>query len=107
MNQKWNILFKGLAAIGAVIIICISISRLIGIGSETLGDIAREHPQPTTTPETAPQTTSGDTSGTMSGDTSGTMSGDTSGTTPLGNAENPQPSAAPDIYTHTFKESLI
>ena len=42
MNQKWNILFKGLAAIGAVIIICISISRLIGIGSEPLGDIARE-----------------------------------------------------------------
>ncbi len=88
MNQKWNILFKGLAAIGAVIIICISISRLIGIGSETLGDIAREHPQPTTTPETAPQTTSGD--------TSGTMSGDTSGTTPLGTAENPKPSAAPE-----------
>lgn len=96
MNQKWNILFKGLAAIGAVIIICISISRLIGIGSETLGDIAREHPQPTTTPETAPQTTSGDTSGTMSGDTSGTMSGDTSGTAPLGTAENPKPSAAPE-----------
>ena len=68
MNQKWNILFKGLAAIGAVIIICISISRLIGIGSETLGDIAREHPQPTTTPETAP----------------------------LGTAENPKPPAAPE-----------
>ncbi len=50
MNQRWNILFKGLAAIGAVIVICISISRLIGIGSETLGDIAQEHPQPTATP---------------------------------------------------------
>jgi len=50
MNQKWNILLKGLAAIGAVIILCISISRLIGIGSETLGDIAREHPQPTAAP---------------------------------------------------------
>lgn len=92
MNQKWNILFKGLAAIGAVIIICISISRLIGIGSETLGDIAREHPQSTMTPETAPEATSGDTSGTMPGDTSGAASG----TTPLGTAENPQPSAAPE-----------
>lgn len=96
MNQKWNILFKGLAAIGAVIIICISISRLIGIGSETLGDIAREHPQSTMTPETAPEATSGDTSGTMPGDTSGAASGTMPGATPLGTAENPQPSAAPE-----------
>ena len=50
MNQRWNILLKGLAAIGAVIVICISITRLIGIGSETLGDMAREHPQRTATP---------------------------------------------------------
>lgn len=50
MNQRWNILLKGLAAIGAIIIICISITKLTGIGSETLGDIAREHPQPTATP---------------------------------------------------------
>lgn len=50
MNQRWNILLKGLAAIGAVIVICISILRLTGIGSETLGDIAQEHPQPTATP---------------------------------------------------------
>lgn len=50
MNQRWNIIAKGLAAIGAVIVICISIARLIGIGSETLGDIAQEHPQPTATP---------------------------------------------------------
>lgn len=50
MNRKWNILLKGLAAVGAVIVICISISHMIGIGSETLGDIAREHPQPTMTP---------------------------------------------------------
>ena len=50
MNQRWNILLKGLAAIGAVLVICISIARLTGIGSETLGDIAREHPQPTATP---------------------------------------------------------
>ena len=50
MNHKWNILLKGLAAIGAVIVICISIQHMIGIGSETLGDIAREYPQPTMTP---------------------------------------------------------
>lgn len=108
MNQKWNILFKGLAAIGAVIIICISISRLIGIGSETLGDIAREHPQPTATPGTASGNTSedtpGDTSGAMPGDTSGVIPGITPGTMPgatpgamhQGIAENPHPSAVPD-----------
>ena len=50
MNQQRNILLKGLAAIAAVIVICISIRKLIGIGSETLGDIAREYPQPTATP---------------------------------------------------------
>lgn len=50
MNRKWNILLKGLTAIAAVIVICISIRKLIGIGSETLGDIAREYPQPTATP---------------------------------------------------------
>lgn len=41
---------KGLTAIAAVIIICVSIGRIAGIGSETLGDIAREHPQPTSAP---------------------------------------------------------
>lgn len=50
MNQKRNILLKGLATIGAVIVICVSISRIAGIGSQTLGDIAQEHPQPTSTP---------------------------------------------------------
>lgn len=50
MNQKRNALLKGLAAIAAVIVICISIRKIIGIGSETLGDIAREYPQPTATP---------------------------------------------------------
>lgn len=50
MNQKRNILLKGLATIGAVIVICVSISRTAGIGSQTLGDIAQEHPQPTSTP---------------------------------------------------------
>ncbi|MDE6674835.1 MAG: hypothetical protein K2K19_08510, partial [Acetatifactor sp.] len=50
MNQQRNILLKGLAAIAAVIVICVSIRKLIGIGSETLGDIAREYPQPTATP---------------------------------------------------------
>ncbi|MDE7224653.1 MAG: hypothetical protein K2O34_12860, partial [Acetatifactor sp.] len=53
MNRNRNILLKGLAAIAAVIVICISIRKLIGIGSETLGDIAREYPQPTATPETS------------------------------------------------------
>ncbi len=51
MNQKWNALLKGLTAIGAVFVICISLGRIIGIGSETLGDIAREYPQPTVAPE--------------------------------------------------------
>lgn len=50
MNQKRNALIKGLIAIAAVIVICISISRIGGVGSETLEDIAREHPQPTGTP---------------------------------------------------------
>ncbi|MCX4273860.1 MAG: M15 family metallopeptidase [Acetatifactor sp.] len=50
MNQRRNALLKGLAAIAAVIVICISLGRIIGIGSQTLGDIAREHPQPTATP---------------------------------------------------------
>lgn len=50
MNNKRNILLKGLTAIAAVIIICVSVSRIIGIDSETLGDIAREHPQPTSSP---------------------------------------------------------
>ena len=50
MNQKWNILLKGLTAIGAVIVICVSVSRIAGIGSQTLGDIAQEYPQPTSTP---------------------------------------------------------
>ncbi len=45
MNKKRNILLKGLATIGAVIVICVSISRIAGIGSQTLGDIAQEHPQ--------------------------------------------------------------
>lgn len=53
MNQKRNALIKGLVAIAAVIIICISIGRIIGIGSRTLGDIAREFPQPTATPRPA------------------------------------------------------
>lgn len=50
MNNRRNALIKGLTAIAAVIVICISVSRIAGIGSETLGDIAREHPQPTATP---------------------------------------------------------
>lgn len=50
MNLKRNPLLKGLAAIAAVIVICISIRKMIGIGSETLEDIAREYPQPTATP---------------------------------------------------------
>lgn len=55
MNQKRNILLKGLATIGAVIVICVSISRIAGIGSQTLGDIAQEHPQPTSTPARSPK----------------------------------------------------
>lgn len=50
MNQKRNALIKGLIAIAAVIVICISIGRIMGIGSKTLGDIAQEYPQPTKTP---------------------------------------------------------
>ena len=50
MNLKRNALLKGLATITAVIVICVSIRKIIGIGSETLGDIAREYPQPTATP---------------------------------------------------------
>lgn len=50
MNQKRNALLKGLLAIAAVIVICFSIGRIIGIGSKTLGDIAQEYPQPTKTP---------------------------------------------------------
>ena len=50
MNLKRNALLKGLATITAVIVICVSIRNIIGIGSETLGDIAREYPQPTATP---------------------------------------------------------
>lgn len=50
MNQNRNALIKGLLAIAAVIVICISIGRIMGIGSKTLGDIAQEYPQPTKTP---------------------------------------------------------
>lgn len=50
MHQKRNILLKGLVIIAAIIVICTSISRLIGIGSTTLEDIAQEYPQPTATP---------------------------------------------------------
>ena len=84
MNQRWNILLKGLAAIGAVIVICVSISRMIGIGSETLGDIAREHPQPTATPREALGGTPVDSLGTTPGDSLGTTPGDSLGTTPGG-----------------------
>lgn len=58
MNQRRNALLKGLAAIAAVIVICISLGRIIGIGSQTLGDIAREHPQPTATPRNEENTES-------------------------------------------------
>lgn len=50
MNSNRATLLKGLAAIAAVIVICISLRKLIGIGSETLEDISREYPQPTATP---------------------------------------------------------
>ncbi|MCM1119910.1 MAG: M15 family metallopeptidase [bacterium] len=50
MNHQRNILLKGLAAIAAVIVICFSISKLIGIGSPTLDDLAKEYPQPTASP---------------------------------------------------------
>ncbi len=63
MNNKRNALIKGLTAIAAVIIICISISRITGIGSETLGDIAREHPQPTGTPRPTATPETGDAAG--------------------------------------------
>lgn len=53
MNQKRNALIKGLLAIAAIIVICISIGRIMGIGSKTLGDIAQEYPQPTKTPPAA------------------------------------------------------
>lgn len=51
MHQRRNILLKGLIVILSVIVICTSISRIIGIGSTTLEDIAREYPQPTATPK--------------------------------------------------------
>lgn len=61
MNNRRNALIKGLTAIAAVIVICISVSRIAGIGSETLGDIAREHPQPTATPRPTATSASGST----------------------------------------------
>lgn len=94
MKQRWNILLKGLAAIGAVIVICISTSRLIGIGSETLGDIAQEHPQPTTAPRETPGTTPGTTSGAEPGTTPGTEPGATPGTEP-GTTPGATPGAKP------------
>lgn len=51
MNYPRNILVKGLVAIAAVIVICVSLKRIIGIGSTTLGDIAQEYPQPTAAPK--------------------------------------------------------
>lgn len=50
MNQKRSALLKGLLTIVVVMVICISVSRFLGIGSKTLGDIAQEYPQPTAAP---------------------------------------------------------
>lgn len=62
MNWKYNALLKGGIAIVAVIVIVVSLKKLIGIGSQTLGDIAREYPQPTA----APAQSSHDMEGTVS-----------------------------------------